>query len=128
MRFILGAHCLRCTNRSRSCALLSDGGAAGARDDGGSTAAGSAVVLLSGSLVAGLDLGGKSALDQPRARSANAAVMSTMGVSASGCASPAVSKISVLVPLGMSELGASPLARDVATSVANLTSGCSPEP
>src|SRR3546814_14264873 len=45
----------RRTNSSRSCALPSDGRAAGVRRDGGSATDGSAVVLLSGTLVGGFD-------------------------------------------------------------------------
>ena len=85
-------------------------------------------MVLSGSLVEVLDLGGKSALDQLRLCSANAAVTSTTGVPVPDGGSSAVSKISALVPRGMSKFGASSFATDANTSVANLTSGRSQEP
>ena len=73
--------------------------------------------MLSGSRVAGLGFDGNNALDQPRARSGEASVASTAGVFGSRDGSATVSKISVLVPFGMSKLGASPLATDVPMSL-----------
>lgn len=84
--------------------------------------------MLPDSLVDGLGLGGKSALDQLRVCSANADVMSTTGALVFAEGSSAVSKISVLVPGGMSKFGAPPFLTVAATSVANLMSGLSQEP
>ena len=83
--------------------------------------------MLSGLGVTGLGFEGNNALDQD-SRSGEALVASTARVFVSSGGSAAVSKISVLVPFGMSKFGASPLATDVAMSVANLRSGCSHEP
>ena len=118
----------RRTNRSCSCRFLVDGNGAGGVGGSGTADSECAVVLLPGSLFDGIDLDGKSALDQTLACSANADVMSATGAPVPDEGSLAVSKISVLVSRGMSKFGASPFATEAATSVANLTSGRSQEP
>ena len=98
------------------------------RGKGDSSTAGRSLDVLSGLGVTGLGFEGNNALDQALTRSGEALVASTARVFVSSGGSAAVSKISVLVPFGMSKFGASSLATDVAMSVANLRSGCSHEP
>jgi hypothetical protein len=98
------------------------------RDAGAFSANATSLELSFNSLAGCCGLMGNNALDHPRSRSSDAETAPRNGSSKRGVPSDAMSRNSIPVSFGMSKSGASPLATDVATASANLTSGCSHEP
>jgi hypothetical protein len=116
------------TNKLSTGDFTVDGCALDTRDDGTSSAVGWSLGRSLDSLAGGRGFDGNSALDQPRSRSSAAETEPGTGSSERGAVSDAVSRNSMVVSFGMSKSGASPLATDVATASANLTSGRRHEP
>src|SRR6516165_463039 len=116
------------TNKLSTGDLMVDGCALDTRGEGACSAGGWSLGLPFDPGADGCGPDGNSALDQPRSRSSAAETAAGKGSSERDVVSDAVSRNSMVVSFGMSKSGASPLATDVATASANLTSGCRHEP
>jgi GAF domain-containing protein len=133
MRYLAKFHCgLRSddlgTNKLSTGDLSVDGCALDTRGEGPLSAGGWSPGLSFEAGAGGCGPDGNSALDQPRSRSSAAEIEPGTGSPERDVVSDAVSRNSMVVSFGMSKLGASPLATEVATASAKLTSGCRHEP